>query len=210
MWNERNRWQADKQILTDASGICWAEYLDVGGITNYLLCAAAANGYHQAIRNWSGFRVLLTVEEDDSVTDEDHALYDPGMRVMTAQDCSPSILASCGTPRRPSPRRRPHGVNLSTIEGGTKLMEIALRCRGKRGTRVLYLHFKRRDGRTAVIHEEGCLSVQVYASHGLNRNRRGYWLWVWDKEMAEAVARDLRATTCYAKCCRPRRRSGDS
>ena len=91
MWNERNRWQADKQILTDASGICWAEYLDVGGITNYLLCAAAANGYHQAIRNWSGFRVLLTVEEDDSVTDEDHALYDPGMRVMTAQDCSPSM-----------------------------------------------------------------------------------------------------------------------
>ena len=34
----------------------------------------------------------MTVEEDDSVTDEDHALYDPGMRVMAAQDCSPNAF----------------------------------------------------------------------------------------------------------------------
>ena len=53
----------------------------------------------------------------------------------------------------------------------------------------------------AVIHQEKCLAVKTHASNSAKGQRRGYWLWVWDEGVAEAVAFDLKAIPHYPKCC---------
>ena len=87
IWNERNRWRADQQILKDTKSICWADLLENWEVRNYYLCRGVAVGYYQAVRNGADFRLLLVGDEDGSVTDPDNPHYDPGMKVITAQDC---------------------------------------------------------------------------------------------------------------------------
>ena len=66
---------------------------------------------------------------------------------------------------------------------------------------MLYINFKRRQGRIAAIHTERCRNAGVWTFSDLKEPLRGYWLQVRDEEMAAVVVKDLRATPRYAGCC---------
>ena len=71
---------------------------------------------------------------------------------------------------------------------------------------MLYINFRRRQGREATIHKENCPMVRRWMFHGLKGKGRGYWLQIWDEDIVEAVAQDL-GTLRYPGCCH-RERSG--
>ena len=74
--------------------------------------------------------------------------------------------------------------------------------------RMLYVNFKRRRGRVAVIHQEKCPRIRDWMYPGSKKPTRGYWLHVLNEETAEVVASDLKATLSYPKCCERIRLSG--
>ena len=68
---------------------------------------------------------------------------------------------------------------------------------------MFYINHNKRAAKSATIHKENCETPALYASQGLKRLERGYWIQVSDLEVAEAVIRDLRAILHYGGCCRP-------
>ena len=88
VWNERNRYRADMQLKADTTAVCLADYRtgDPSGGHGAALCAAASLGFYARVHGY--YRTNLTPDERDSVTDEDHAMYDVGMRVMESSSCA--------------------------------------------------------------------------------------------------------------------------
>ena len=88
VWNERNRYRADRQLWDDTAAVCLADYQsgDPSGGMGAALCAAASLGFYMGVHGY--YRTNLTPDERDSVTDEDHAMYDDGMRVMESSSCA--------------------------------------------------------------------------------------------------------------------------
>ena len=66
---------------------------------------------------------------------------------------------------------------------------------------VVYINFKRRQGRKAAIHTEECRNAQVWAFSDLRAPERGYWLRARDEKTAVVVAQDLQAIPSPAGCC---------
>ena len=87
VWNERNRYRADKQILNDTSAYCTSRYGPLGRERTLASCGLASLAYYQAVRSFAGFRSSLSSEED-SVNDPDDSMYHAGMRLMAASNCS--------------------------------------------------------------------------------------------------------------------------
>ena len=84
VWNERNRYRADRQIWADTESACVATHGSSLLNFNYTLCSAASNGFYNSIRVGGAARGAnaLTDFERDSVEDPTHHAYDRGMKVM--------------------------------------------------------------------------------------------------------------------------------
>lgn len=94
VWNERNRYRADKQIKMDTKEICRIEYDKPLLRDSLFYCTTAAEGYYYSIRNFAGYRLILVGDEDDSVDDPDHDTYDEGMKLMPVTNCNHSENSS--------------------------------------------------------------------------------------------------------------------
>ena len=90
VWNERNRYKADKVIKDDTAAYCAITITgaDPASAGSYLACQGASNAYYLAVRRFAGFRTALASGEGESVTDTGHAQYVDGMKVMPAASCA--------------------------------------------------------------------------------------------------------------------------
>ena len=93
VWNERNRYRADLQFKSDGTTSCGILYpadkaVDVEQLL-YTACTNSVNGAYDLIRRFAGYRKDLTGEEEGSVENSTHSLYDSGMKFMPANSgCS--------------------------------------------------------------------------------------------------------------------------
>ena len=64
---------------------------------------------------------------------------------------------------------------------------------------MLFINFHRQT-RRAVAHQEGCFEGHDHL-YGMKGGRAGYWVGAADREVAGAIAKDLKSTIHYATCC---------
>ena len=85
VWNERNRYRADRQIKADTEAACVAEHGTGLFNMDYQLCSTASTSFYEAIRRGGGARGhgALTDHERNTVDNQSYSAYDSGMKVMT-------------------------------------------------------------------------------------------------------------------------------
>ena len=94
VWNERNRYRADRKFLSDNQASCNDRFGFVGGENLLIYCHGAAGSYYGAVRHLAGYRHQLVGDEQASVTDPAHAEYHSAMKVADATNCNYSQNSS--------------------------------------------------------------------------------------------------------------------
>ena len=81
VWNERNRFAADKQFARDTAEICeshskWSPYPGIP--SPYELCMIASSGYYTAVRSWAGYRSASGEETSNVSGNKRYTILFPG------------------------------------------------------------------------------------------------------------------------------------
>ena len=88
VWNERNRYRADRQFQSDGHAVCLVPFPGTPGLAVRLLCYGAVNRAYDGIR---GYYRQYESAEQTSVDNTSNPGYLGGMKVMPAQECSYSL-----------------------------------------------------------------------------------------------------------------------
>ena len=86
VWNERNRYVADRRFLLDHQVHCALDFLNTADGVAHAKCRTWANTYYKGIRELAGFRTNLTDPERNSVT-YGHDDYVSGLVLAPAANC---------------------------------------------------------------------------------------------------------------------------
>ena len=88
VWNERNRYRADRQIERDAHASCRDKFEGAAEAVLLMACEGVASRAYDLIRIGAGYRRTLMGYEEPSVDNILHGEYRSGMKVMPNEDCS--------------------------------------------------------------------------------------------------------------------------
>ena len=87
VWNERNRYRADKKFLEDNERTCALKHPMEDEESLLILCSGVANVFYYSVKNISGNRAATTAEKSSVDVSTDSA-YHAGMKVLSVTDCN--------------------------------------------------------------------------------------------------------------------------